>query len=440
MKKIIIAGLILRIIIMLWSFNFRENTDALRWKDWGRIAYLHSLSETYKTTYLTFGTLPNNMPPGTLYIVSGMYNLNLQISKIVLKLTGAKEGNVLWINQYLPNLLFRIPSIISDLVITYIIYYIVKEKKSNKIAILSSSLFLFNPVSIYNSAFSGQMDALNNVFALISILFLYKKYFLPSALFFSLSLFIKLSLIFYIPIYLMLFLQKESIKKIFYYAIFSFIFIMLFTIPISNNPIEWLFNFMKNNSLGEMQNITVFAFNFWWMLFRPTMTLGSPTTLFSFSEIRLLNSPLDNTVYFGISLFKWALAIFGVFLTPILILIHKLRQKVFEMHHLLLIFTLTAMIGFLFLPRMHDRYLYPAFPLLAAYIGIRNKYFTSFLALSILHFLNHYFAWHPFATRLIPYSFIASPAVQWSISFLIVFIIIKIYLSAFQNNITYASK
>ncbi len=106
---------------MLWSFNFRENTDALRWKDWGRIAYLHTLSDTYKPTYLTFGTLPNNMPPGTLYTVAGMYNLNLQISKIALRLTGAKEGNILWINQYLPNLLFRFPSIISDIIISYLI-------------------------------------------------------------------------------------------------------------------------------------------------------------------------------------------------------------------------------------------------------------------------------------------------------------------------------
>ncbi len=208
---------------------------------------------------------------------------------------------------------------------------------------------------------------------------------------------------------------------------------MLLIIPLSSNPIEWSLNFMENNGLGEMQNITVFAFNFWWMIIHPTMTLGSPTTLFSFSEIRLLNSPLDSTNYFGISLFKWAIAIFSAFLIPLLICIHKLKQKVFTMHHLLLFFALTAMLGFLFLPRMHDRYLYPAFPLLAAYIGLQNKYLISFLVLSVLHFLNHYFAWHPFATPLIPYSFIINPTVQWSISLLTVLTIITLYVAVLKQ-------
>lgn len=429
----LIVGLLLRIIIMFWSFNFRENTDTLRWKDWGRISYLHNLSDTYKPTYLTFGTLPNNMPPGTLYTVAGMYNLNLQISKVALKLTGAKEGNLLWINQYLPNLLFRLPSIISDILIAFLIYYIVKEKKSDRTAIFSSSLFLFNPVVIYNSAFSGQMDALNNVFAFISIFLLYKNRLFPSILFVFLSLFIKLSLIFYIPVYLVLLLQKKSIKKIVIYTILSFACIILIILPLSRNPIGWLLDFMRNNSLGEMQNITAFAFNSWWMIMHPVMTLGDQTTLFSFSEIRLHNSPIDSTIYFGISLFKWAIAIFGIFLIPILMCIHKLKQNAFDMHHLLLFFALTAMIGFLFLPRMHERYLYPAFPLLAAYIGLQGRYLAPFIALSFLQFLNYYFVWHPFSTPLIPYSFIANPTAQWSISFLTVLTVIGIYISVLKQ-------
>lgn len=438
---ILLIGIILRIITVLYSFQFRENTDALRWKDWGRIAYLHSLADTYKPTYLTFGTLPNNMPPGTLYTVSGMYNLNLQISKVVLKLTGAKEGNILWINQYLPNLLFRLPSIISDIIIAYLIYYIVKEKRSKKIAFFSSSLFLFNPIVVYNSSFMGQMDALNNVFVFFSIFFLYKSRLFPSILFFFLSLFIKLSLIFFAPVYLMLFLQKKSLKKIIAYTTLSFACIMLLIIPLSYNPVGWFFDFIKNHSLGEMQNITAFAFNFWWMIMHPTMTLESPTTLFSFSEIRLHNSPSDNTIYFGLTLFKWALVLFGIFLTPILICIYKLKQKVFNMHHLLIFFGLTAMIGFLFLPRMHDRYLYAAFPLLAAYIGLQNRYLIPFIALSLVHFLNLYFAWHPFATPLIPYSFIASSTVQWSISFLTVLTVAIIYVDVLkQYRNTYADQ
>lgn len=430
---LILISLILRITTTLYSFQFRENTDALRWKDWGRIAYLHSLADTYKPDHLTFGTLPNNLPPGVLYMVSNMYNLNLQISKVVLKITGEKEGNILWINQYLPNLLFRFPPIISDLIIAFLIYYIVKEKKSKKIAIFASSLFLFNPIVVYNSSFMGQLDAFHSVFALASIFFLYKNRLFPSILFFSLSLFIKLTLIFFIPVYLMLFLQKKSLKKVVAYTALSFACIMLLTLPVSSNPVGWFIDFLKTHSLGEMQNITAFAFNFWWMIIHPTMTLGSPATLYSFSEIRLHNSPSDNTLYFGFSLFKWALIIFGIFLTPILIRIYKLKQKVFAMHHLLLFFALTAMIGFLFLPRMHDRYLYFAFPLMAAYIGLQNRYLLPFVALSLLHFLNLYFVWHPFATPLISYSFVANPTVQWSISFLTVLTVAIIYVDVFKK-------
>ncbi|MGH7245826.1 MAG: hypothetical protein ACREGI_02745, partial [Candidatus Levyibacteriota bacterium] len=197
-KKIIflfILALILRIGLMLLSFQHVEHKDILRFRDWATNSYLYGMSDPYKGDHLSFGTSPLNLPPGTLYTVSAMYRVNLLAAKAIIKITHTKPGQLSWVNGALIDAFLRIPSILSDLIIGYIIYLLVKKYKHEKNAILASGLFLFNPSIFYNGAFWGQMDSIHNALFFLGLyMFFTNKKFL-TIFFLFLSLYVKLTLI-----------------------------------------------------------------------------------------------------------------------------------------------------------------------------------------------------------------------------------------------------
>lgn len=403
---------------MLWSFNFRENPDVLRWRDWGRVAYLHNLADTYKPDHITFGTLPNNLPPGMLYAVYGMYLANLQTSKVFLRILHAPEGGVPWINDQLLNAFLRIPSIMADLGLGALIYLLVSRYKSKKAGLFSAGLFLFSPVVLYNSAFWGQRDAINNLFFYIGLFFILRKRTLLAAFFFLLSLYMKFSLVFMLPFFFiaLYFTCNRNIKRFFTSVALGMVAILIFTLPISSTPHIWFWDFFKSHSFGEMCNMTVFAFNAWWLIFRPSIQLGDPSSLFTFSEIQLNNSPEDSALFFGIPLFFWAMGVFLLMLLPLGTKIWKLKDKILVPKVLFPLFSLTAMIAYLFLPRMHERYMYPVFPLLATYLGWQRKFLWVYVMLTFLNWLNLYLVWHPWRFVLMPYELMNSSFFQWLLS------------------------
>lgn len=421
----------LRIIIMTWSFNFRENTDVLRYRDWARISFLYNPAETYKPQKLSFGTIPNNMPPGSLYVINLMYYADLNTSKLIMKFTRSEKSQE-FLNGALIDSFLRLPSIIADILMGFLIYIIVKKEKEKKVALMSSAIFLFNPVIWYNSAFWGQMDAVNNLFFLTSLfLFFRKKYFL-SVLSFFLSLYIKLSLLPVLPLLFIVFLFKISKIKFALYTLVSLILVTLITFPVSQSPHTWIIQFLQKNLLPEMKNITSFSFNFWWVIFKPWIEIGKPTDLFNFSEIRLIGSPLDSTSFLNVPLKFWGYFIFIAFISPLVYGVFKLKSKIISTSNLFLLFSFFTLAIYFFLPDMHERYFYPFFPLFAVYVGLAGTKLWIYAALSLLNFINLYIVWHPFMTTFAPYLLINNSAFQWTISFFTVFIGVSFYLQSLR--------
>lgn len=414
---LLFLGLTLRLATMFYSYQFRENTDVLRYKDWGRIAFLHGLADTYKPDHLSFGTLANNQPPGSLYLISSMYYGHLQAAKLYLKFfPNSPETNAFIIGPILHTFL-RIPQIVADLGIGILIFLLVKHYTTVKQAVIASSLFLFNPVIIYNSSFWGQMDSINNFFLILALYRLLKNCPRSSLLSYGLSLFVKLSLIFIAPLFLCIsYVSSIKNQRTFVFAIFtSIITTVLLTLPISLSPHTWFYSYMVNNSLGEMQHITNFAFNFWWMIFKPAIHVVGNENLFVFSEVRLTGSPLDSTLFLQIPLRYWGVFLFILFSLPLYWKVIKVKKTLSTqlIFHLL---SLLALLSFLFLPRMHERYLYPVFPLLAAYIGLSKKAVWVYVLLSIFSTINLYIVWHPMRLAYFPYELINSQLFQWTIS------------------------
>jgi len=430
---LLLIALFFRIIVMFWSFNFRDNPDLLRYRDWATISYLYNFKDPYVGKHLTFGTSPINMPPGSLYTVSGMYRLELSVAKILLKITHTKPGELHWMNSQLINGFLRIPNILGDIVTGYLIYLLVKKYRDQKNALFAAGLFLFNPCVFYNSSFWGQMDAVNNaLFFAALFLYYYGKKFL-SVLFVFLSLYVKLTLVFLAAPFLLLMFLFEKYKKKFILSVSGVIALILaMTVPISSVPHIWFYNFLQKNSLGEMTNITSLAFNFWWVIFKPRIIIGSPINAFSFSENQFVGSPLSSTVYFGLPLFVWALIMMGIVLLPLVKIIFSLKAKILEPKRMFLLFSLLSLLSFLILPHMHERYLFPFFALMATAVGLTRKYLWIFISITLLNFINIYIIWHPMLYPSLPYALINSVNFQWIVSLLTVALGIILYASIYR--------
>lgn len=430
---LVAISILIRVFISIWSLQFRENPDVLRMRDWAGIAHAYSLADTYKTSHLTFGTLPNNAPPGEIYIMSGMYELNVLSIKTILKLTHQSPAQLDHLSNQMLDIFLKIPSLISDIGIGLIIFLFFKKSIGERKALISTAFFLFNPVTIYNSALWGQTDSIVNFFFLLSLLFILENKFFRAFLFFFLSLFIKLSLLYVFPFFfIFIMFKKHSLGKSISYFILSAFVIIILTLPVSASPLNWIVSFFANNATGEIKNISAFAFNFWWFVFKPKIEIGFPINSFSFSEIELLSSPLSSQIFLSIPLFAYALLLFLLTTLPVIIL--TLRKKVvFHKQNFIKVLSLIILSGFLFLPQMHERYLYPIFPLIAILIGFEKDYLIYYVLLSLLNFLNIYFVWHPMLSPSLPYQTMNSQLFQWLISAITVVTSASFYMKTLKQ-------
>lgn len=378
---LVIFSLLLRISLYLNVMNKAPYFDYLIFKEWTYKGYSVGLDRVY-SVHSNFGMLDIDQPPGTIYILRGSYEAFLLTARALTRIMHLAVGSTLWINDNLLIFFFRLPSIIADLVLGFCIYIMVKSKANEKIALFSSAFFLLGPPIIYNSTIWGQIDSINNLFFYLSLMFLIKKRAFFSVLCFAISLFIKLSFLPLLPLYLLLALSGIYFRRISFIisvAVTSIIILVL-CFPFSSD-IFWLLKIMEKSAYGMNQDISVNAFNFWWLIFNPALHVSPPPV---------------TSIFLGLSLSYWAYLISASLYLPIVLYLVKLiKIKKLSTEAIFLLTAMVIFISFLFLPKMHERYLYPVFPLLMTWIGFKNKYWLMTALLSFIHFLNLYIVWNP---------------------------------------------
>ncbi len=293
--------------------------------------------------------------------------------------------------------LVKLPFILADLGIGYLIYKTVLELKDSKIASIAASFFLFNPVLIYNSTIWGQTDSLINLLALLGFYLVFKKKYLPGIILFLSTFLFKLSLIIYLPIFGLFLLKRiQDWKKFILPILFFILFIFCLAIPFTfdgKNSFQWLWYMYTNRVLvrqGSMLNGN--AFNLWSLIF----------------SIDISKSEFGQ--FLGLSYQLIGRILYIIFLIPIWI---KFFRSPNSLINLLSALTLSTFGSFIFLTNMHERYLYPIFPLITILIFLPNSFIkkTDLIILSVIHFLNLYNLWFypsiPFIkTALISFNFL----------------------------------
>ncbi len=268
----------------------------------------------------------------------------------------------------------KIISNIFDLLTAYTIFLIVK-RYVKQWAMAGVFLYLINPSVIFNSSVWGQLDAIPTFFFVWAIYRLEEHGNLKQwSIFNTLSFMIKPYNAPALPIMLMRLIKKFTVKRIFFALFFSAIIFFALIIPFfPQNPFFGVFNHLIN-SLNVYPYASINAYNFWGIFgwWKP-----------------------DNLLWLGLSYHVWGYIIFAVTLCLIL-LPYIINSKNATEKTDYFAYTLSSLAFFLFLTRIHERYLFPVFALLLviAIIYKSKILFANYIILSVVNFINIFYSYY----------------------------------------------
>jgi len=276
--------------------------------------------------------------------------------------------NLLSLDNQSFYLILKLPAILAEVFLGFIIYKLV-AKKSILWAKIALGLFILNPAVIFNSAVWGQIDGLFSAFLVLSIFFLSQRRLIFSSIFLAISLVIKPQAILVMPVFIFYFLSNSSIKIILkFIGIFLIIVFILFYPFFILDPITGPINLFIQ-MIKDYPYISAFAYNLWGII-------GFWTS----DSQKFIGLTYQNMGFYLVSIY-WI--IIGYF---------YFRRKKLSLFSLA---TLAAL-SFYFLPtRVHERYLYPALIFLIISTALFRSYLLLGLSimLSIVHFLNLYYVY-----------------------------------------------
>lgn len=398
---LLLFGLILRLAITGFDYSGDLNNHLT----WGKDIIIHGTNGFYgRNIPKIYGQALPNYPPLAMISFSIMYFLYSIVWPIIWNIKihiGIIPASFIWFweqQKFILPVFIKIPAIMADLGTAYLIYLIIKKIKIKNLILspeLAASFILFNPAFFYNSAYWGQIDSLPFPFLLISLyLLLFSKKPVLSAIFFTLSLLLKQTVVILTPLYILLFLYKNSFRSILKSALFSFaVFVLIFLpfhlkldiVPYAINT--WINKIMLN--FGS-EYLTAHAFNFW----------GLTTGLGHIRDLGFL--------IFGIPARYIATIFVGLLISIILIV---LQRRKYAINQLIAAGYLIPFSMFLFSTRMHERHLLATLPFLLIASALKKELIPVFLFISFFHFLNMYNGWWSPHPPEIVVSFFSSPLV-----------------------------
>ncbi|UQZ34754.1 phospholipid carrier-dependent glycosyltransferase [Paenibacillus sp. PK3_47] len=341
------AALILRIWIGLTAQGYQNDMNTFI--AWGQRLTDLGPGKFYEEGYFA------DYPPGYLYI--------LYLLSSIKGLFGFAHGSGA------EMLLFKLPAILSDLVLGYLIYRIGRKKLGAGPAIGLMLLFLFNPAVLMDSAAWGQADSFFVMFLLLSIAGAVDKAFVRAAVFFALATLVKPQALIFTPVLLFAFYHHRAWKQLAVGALYGLGIFLLLAAPYfwNNGGLMGLIDLYKA-TLSSYPYSTVNAFNLY--------ALTDP-----------MWSSLDMT-WLGIPYRIWGyIVILAAVAAAAYYSFGKDRKDLSKSYFIGMVL---IVIMFVLGTKMHERYMFPVLILaIFAYIESRDRRFlTLFLGFTLTQYIN----------------------------------------------------
>jgi len=265
----------------------------------------------------------------------------------------------------------KLPSIIADLASAYLLYRLLDSQRM-ELRIASALAYLLFPATLFIGAVWGQVDSLLALFLLLSVYFLGRRRPVAAGVAYVVGFMVKPQAIAALPFFAFWALRNYPPKVWAQVIGVSALVALALTVPFFGYK-EWELYDQLRFSANVYPYASFHAYNFWGV-FR-------------------YNQP-DNVEYIGLTYQYWGIALYAV---TTLFIIYSLREAK-GMGALALGTGLCVVAFFMFITRMHERYLFPAFlPLLAACVMYNSRYlWTGFAMLAVVQMLNLYHAYAEF--------------------------------------------
>lgn len=275
-------------------------------------------------------------------------------------------------------IMIKLPAIIADVVISYLIYKIADKRFNKTTSFILSLLFILNPAVFLNSTLWGQVDSFFTMILLIGIILIDKGKLSIATIIFTIAVLMKPQGIIFLPVIgyelIIDFIKTKNFKNIGLSALYAFITTVLVILPFSPGQAPtWLIKLYINTAEGY-KYASMNAYN-----------------LFSLFGA---NAKDDSATLFIFSYYQWGMffIVLTSIITGVLYFTNFIKHKQ-DAKSIAPIGMLIQMTGvFVLSTRMHERYLFPsiAFALLC-YIFYKNiGYLFIFGGISATVFVNTY--------------------------------------------------
>jgi Gpi18-like mannosyltransferase len=280
--------------------------------------------------------------------------------------------------EYTPTLrmLLKIPAVAADLITASMLFFFLRKWKSERVAFWCFTLYALNPAVIYDSAYWGQVDALNTLFMLAAILLLMRRKLEGSWTMLTIALLIKLHAIVLAPVILLVSLKNYSWKRLLKAVLLSLFvaFIILFPF-VYDGQLQQVEN-VYTNAVGSYSYISVNAFNIWWLL--------QPLKVQNMEVPYLEGKNDEQPVIDGITYKRLGLFFLGAFTLLTLFVLTRNNDP-----HVIAFLSFAMVFAFFMLPtEIHERYLFPAFALLSIVCLSEKKLIIMYGFLTLTFLVN----------------------------------------------------
>jgi Gpi18-like mannosyltransferase len=308
-------------------------------------------------------------------------------------------NEVFHFNQDQWEYILKIPAIVADLASTYLVYRML-DKQSPTTQLSATIIYAFFPPALLVGAFWGQVDSILAFFLLLTVYFLSKERPLAAAVAYTVGFLVKPQSIAALPFLAFWILRTYAPKFsgivpqevpwtwIKCTLVPLAVLLVLITPFFEYQPWKFIDVLSDSANVCSYKVNSFWAYNFWntggifQMGFKPDVSTACS------------GDQVIGTTFLGLETRYWGWLLFASAIGTILFLFRHARSP-----GLLALGTALSMMAFyLFLTRMHERYVFGAFlPLLVACALLHSRILWGlFVATAAIHFINlyHVFGWY----------------------------------------------
>ncbi len=283
-------------------------------------------------------------------------------------ISGSVAKNLSLFGTSLIRYIIKLPPNIFDLATTTLIFIFVRKHFNLKTALTSTAFYAFNPAIIFNAAVWGQFDPIYTFFLILSVLLILESKPEFAAAAFMLGILTKPQSIALAPLIIFLIFRKHNWRRLLTSIAAATLTVFAVILPLewtNGNPVTFLSN-IYFGAYGTYPYTTVNAFNIW-----------------SFGGMW----ESDTIQFLFLNMYTIGWIMFGTLAAFTLYFVYR-RLDISE-KEVVLFSAFLLLFGFFMLPtRIHERYLFPAFSVMALLIPFVKKMRLVYAVLTGTYLIN----------------------------------------------------